>query len=151
MSISRRRNLSCDIVGPSQMSAAKDRQPIVLVVDDHEDTRQMSLIVLQHQGFDALAAEGAAAGFAAACSNQPDVIVTDLAMPDGDGWEFVRQLSEDTRTKNIPVVVLTACATESVRQRAREERCAGFFFKPCAPDVLAGELRRLIAARVQSV
>ena len=133
------------------MSAAKDRPPIVLVVDDHEDTRQMSLIVLQSQGFAAVAAEGASAGFAAACSNAPDVIVTDLAMPDGDGWDFLKLLSEDTRTKNIPVVVVTACATESVRQRAREERCAGFFFKPCAPDVLAGELRRLIAARVQSV
>jgi CheY-like chemotaxis protein len=132
------------------MSAATDRQPIVLVVDDHEDTRQMSLIVLKSQGFDPLAAAGAAAGFEAACSTQPDVIVTDLAMPDGDGWDFVRQLSEDTRTKNIPVVVLTACATESVRQRARQERCAGFFFKPCAPDVLAGELRRLIATKVQS-
>ena len=133
------------------MSTSPERQPVVLVVDDHEDTRQMSLLVLRHQGFDAVAAEGAAKGFEAACSNQPDVIVTDLAMPDGDGWDFVRQLSEDTRTRNIPVVVLTACATESVRQRAREERCAGFFFKPCAPDVLAGELRRLIAARLPSV
>lgn len=133
------------------MSRSPERQPIVLVVDDHEDTRQMSLLVLQHQGFAAVAAAGATAGFEAACSNQPDVIVTDLAMPDGDGWDFVRQLSADTRTRGIPVVVLTACATESVRERAREERCAGFFFKPCAPDVLAGELRRLIAARVPSV
>lgn len=123
---------------------------MVLVVDDHEDTRQMSVIVLRSQGFDAVAAEGAASGFEAACSSKPDVIVTDLAMPDGDGWEFVQQLSTDERTKDIPVVVVTACATESVRQRARTERCAGFFFKPCAPDVLAGELRRLIAERVDS-
>lgn len=135
---------------PLQMSSQAVRQPRVLVVDDHEDTRQMSVIVLRNQGFHACAAEGAAAGFAAACADQPDVIVTDLAMPDGDGWEFVQQLSSDTRTKDIPVVVLTACATESVRERARNERCAGFFFKPCAPDVLAGELRRVIAARGHS-
>jgi len=133
-----------------QMSSEDVRQPRVLVVDDHEDTRQMSLIVLRSQGFNPLAADGAATGFAAACTDQPDVIVTDLAMPDGDGWEFVQRLGADTRTKDIPVVVLTACATESVRERARTERCAGFFFKPCAPDVLAGELRRVIAARAQS-
>lgn len=125
-------------------------KPRVLVIDDHDDTRLMSVIVLRSQGFNAIAAEGAAAGFAAACADRPDVIVTDLAMPDGDGWELVQQLSADTRTRDIPVVVVTACATETVRERARTERCAGFFFKPCAPDVLAGELRRVIAARDRS-
>ena len=133
------------------MSAEELRQPRVLVVDDHEDTRQMSVIVLRSQGFNALAVDGAARAFDAACADRPDVIVTDLAMPDGDGWELLHQLSADTRTKDIPVVVVTACATESVRERARHERCAGFFFKPCAPDVLAGELRRVIAARADSL
>jgi CheY-like chemotaxis protein len=132
------------------MSAATDRQPIVLVVDDHQDTRDMSVLVLRSQGFNAVAADGATDGFTAACSNRPDVIVTDLAMPDGDGWDLVQRLSADSRTKDIPIVVVTACATESVRQRAQSERCAAFFFKPCAPDVLAGELRRLVAARVHS-
>ena len=132
------------------MSAEAVRQPRVLVVDDHEDTRQMSVIVLRSQGFDAVTADGAAAGFTAACSDRPDVIVTDLAMPDGDGWELVHQLAADARTKDIPVVVVTACATESVVQRAQNEKCAGFFFKPCAPDVLAGALRQVIAARVHS-
>jgi CheY-like chemotaxis protein len=124
--------------------------PVVLVVDDHEDTRQMSLIVLRSQGFNALAAEGASAGFDHACEKRPDVIVTDLAMPDGDGWEFMQRLSSDPRTRDIPVVMLTACATEAVRQRARQEGCAAFFFKPCAPDVLAAELRKLTGARVPS-
>jgi CheY-like chemotaxis protein len=124
--------------------------PVVLVVDDHEDTRQMSLLVLKSQGFRALAAQSGASGFANACQQKPDVIVTDLAMPDGDGWELMQRLSADPRTKDIPVVMLTACATETVRQRAREEGVAAFFFKPCEPDALADELRRLIAARVNS-
>jgi CheY-like chemotaxis protein len=132
------------------MSAGEIRQPKVLVVDDHEDTRAMSVLVLRSQGFNAVAADGAATGFAEACSSRPDVIVTDLAMPDGDGWQLVHQLADDERTRDIPVVVVTACGTETVRERARVERCAGFFFKPCAPDALAGELRRLIAERVHS-
>ncbi|HUQ87067.1 MAG TPA: response regulator [Vicinamibacterales bacterium] len=118
--------------------------PVVLVVDDHEDTRQMSLIVLRSQGFNAMAAVGGEAGFVCACEQQPDVIVTDVAMPDGDGWEFVQRLSSDPRTKSIPIVMLTACATEAVKQRARREGVAAFFFKPCSPDVLAAELRRLV-------
>ena len=127
-----------------------ERSPLVLVVDDHDDTRQMSLIVLRSQGFSAMAAVGGEAGFVCACEQQPDVIVTDLAMPDGNGWEFVHRLAADARTARIPVVMVTACATESVRERAREENIAAFFFKPCAPDVLAAELRRLAVGRAQS-
>ena len=111
----------------------------------------MSLIVLRTQGFHASAAANGEAAFARACEERPDVIVTDLAMPEGDGWQLVERLSSDPRTKDIPVVVLTACATETVRQRAERERLAGFFFKPCAPDVLAAELRRLCAARPSNV
>lgn len=129
------------------MESASGVAPVVLVVDDHEDTRQMSLLVLQSQGFTPVAADSGDSGFADACSRQPAVIVTDLAMPDGDGWQLVQRLSSDPRTKDIPVVMLTACATETVRQRARSEGVAAFFFKPCAPDVLADELRKLIAAR----
>jgi two-component system, cell cycle response regulator DivK len=133
----------------NRMSGA-ERPPVVLVVDDHEDTRQMSLIVLRSQGFSATAAVGGEAGFACASEQQPDVIVTDLAMPGGDGWEFVQRLASDPRTKDIPVVMVTACGTDAVRERARQEKLAAFFFKPCAPDVLAAELRRLVAARAHS-
>jgi CheY-like chemotaxis protein len=127
-----------------------ERSPLVLVVDDHEDTRQMSLIVLRSQGFSAMAAVGGETGFVCACEQRPDVIVTDLAMPDGDGWEFVQRLASDPRTASIPVVMVTACATETVRERARQENVAAFFFKPCSPDVLAAELRRLTSAHEQS-
>lgn len=125
-------------------------KPVVLVVDDHDDTRQMSLIVLRSQGFEPVEAESGDAAFARACDARPDVIVTDLAMPDGNGWELLQRLSSDERTSEIPVVMLTACATDSVRLRASEEGVDAFFFKPCAPNVLADELRRLIDARVKS-
>jgi CheY-like chemotaxis protein len=129
------------------MNDQRVRTHSVLVVDDHEDTQQMSLIVLRAQGFHPIAAPSGDAAFARACEEQPDVIVTDLAMPDGDGWDLLAKLSADPRTKDIPVVMITACATESVRERAKDERLAAFFFKPCAPDVLAAELRRLCATR----
>jgi CheY-like chemotaxis protein len=129
----------------------RERSVSVLVVDDHDDTRQMSLIVLRSQGFVPSAAPGGDEAFERALRERPDVIVTDLAMPDGDGWELIAKLSSDPRTKAIPVVMLTACATEAVRDRAAREGLAAFFFKPCSPDVLAAELRRLSASRHASV
>src|SRR5688500_5638045 len=98
------------------MDRSGARAQSVLVVDDHEDTRQMSVLVLQSQGSDAATAEGGDEAFARACEEQPDVIITDLAMPDGDGWELIEKLSSDPRTKDIPVVMLTACATEATRR-----------------------------------
>jgi CheY-like chemotaxis protein len=135
----------------SYVSAHNTQPNSVLVVDDHEDTRQMSLLVLQSLGFNASAAESGDAAFARACEEQPDVIITDLAMPEGDGWELIEKLSADPRTKAIPVVMLTACATESVRRRAEEQGLAAFFFKPCSADELARELRRLCASRHSNV
>lgn len=130
-----------------QPESSGGRPGCVLVVDDHEDTRQMSLIVLRSQGFEAVVAASGDAAFARACELKPDVVVTDLAMPDGNGWDLIQKLASDPRTKDIPVVMLTACATEAVRARAQREGLAAFFFKPCAPDVLAAELRRLCARR----
>jgi|SRR5688572_18466822 CheY-like chemotaxis protein len=146
----RYRGGSHKLVFAMNLVQSAQRSPLVLVVDDHDDTRQMSLIVLRSQGFSATAAVGGEAGFACACEQRPDVIVTDLAMPDGNGWDFVQRLASDSRTARIPVVMVTACATESVRERAKQENIAAFFFKPCAPDVLAAELRRLAVERAQS-
>jgi CheY-like chemotaxis protein len=133
------------------LNSSGERANSVLVVDDHEDTRQMSLIVLRSQGFDPSSAPSGDEAFLRAIAEQPDVIVTDLAMADGNGWDLIAKLSSDPRTRSIPVVMLTACATESVRERASREGLAAFFFKPCAPDVLAAELRRLCAQRHTSV
>jgi CheY-like chemotaxis protein len=127
-----------------------ERRPVVLVVDDHEDTRQMSVLVLRSQGFDARAAAGGQDAFTLASEDVPDVIVTDLAMPDGDGWDLIQRLSADERTRHIPVVMLTACATEAVRERAAREGVESFFFKPCPPDVLAAEIRRLCGRQTSS-
>ncbi len=111
----------------------------------------MSLIVLRSQGFEPTAAPGVDAAFDYAVAGKPDVIVTDLAMPDGDGWDLIARLASDPRTQSIPVVMVTACATEAVKQRAEREGLAAFFFKPCAPDLLAAELHRVCAARNASV
>src|SRR5688500_20353821 len=103
-----------------QMTAQNEsvRSNSVLIVDDHEDTRQMSVLVLQAQGFQAFAAKSGEAAFVRACEEQPDVIVTDLAMPDGDGWELIQKLSADPRTKEVRGVVVAAGAPEAVRRAA---------------------------------
>ena len=80
-------------------------------------------------------------------ARKADVIVTGLLLPgDIDGIEFIARLKRDERTKRIPLIVLTACAWKSDRDRAEEAGCDVFLAKPCVPDLLLREVRLLLGA-----
>jgi len=120
-------------------------RPLVLVVDDHADTRDMYVEGLLAFGFEAIAAADSEQAYRRAWDVHPDIVVTDLTLQGGgDGWQLVHDLRHEARTREIPVVVLTGHAAPSLRERAEHEGCAGFFVKPCLPDELATELRHVL-------
>lgn len=119
-------------------------RPLVLVVDDHDDTRELYVQSLVGFGFEAIDAADCEQAYRRAWDFHPDIVVTDLALPGGDGWQLIQDLKREPRTRAIPVVVLTGHAAPSLRERAEQEGCAGFFVKPCLPNELATELRRLL-------
>jgi CheY-like chemotaxis protein len=119
-------------------------RPLVLIVDDHDDTRELYVQSLSGLGFAAIAAgDGAEAG-RRACESHPDIVVTDLMLRGGDGWQLIQDLRHEARTRNIPIVLLTGHATPSLKERAEREGCAAFLVKPCVPDALATELRQVL-------
>ena len=76
-----------------------------------------------------------------------DVIVTGLLLPGGvNGFELIARLKRDVRTKNTPIVVLTACAWTSERERAAAAGCDVFLSKPCLPHDLVREIRRMLSS-----
>jgi DNA-binding response OmpR family regulator len=75
-----------------------------------------------------------------------DVIVTGIRIVGSfDGIELVRRLRQDERTKNTPLIVLTACAFEPDQSRAQMAGCDVFLPKPCLPETLLAEVERLMA------
>jgi two-component system, cell cycle response regulator DivK len=76
------------------------------------------------------------------------VIVTGILLHDNnmDGIQLIDRLRGDDRTKNTPIIVLTACAWPSDRVRATDAGCDAFLPKPCLPDELLREVRRLLAS-----
>ena len=82
-------------------------RPLVLIVDGHEDTRELYALALRFFGFDAVTEDGAGP-LNRARETHPDIIVTELALPQRDGWTFVDELKRDPQTSAIPVVVLTS-------------------------------------------
>ena len=119
-------------------------RPLVLIVDDHDDTRELYIVSLAAFGFEAIAAADCAQAIRQAWESHPDIVVTDLALPGGDGWQLVQDLKREARTRYIPVVLLTGHAAPAMRERADREGCAAFFVKPCLPDELAAELRHVL-------
>ena len=124
----------------------RNSQPLVLVVEDYQDAREMYAEYLQFSGFRVAEARNGNEAVAQAFSLRPDLILMDLSLPGMDGWEATRVLKADERTKHIPVVALTGHALAGASEGARKAGCDSFVTKPCLPDDLVIEVRRMLGA-----
>jgi CheY-like chemotaxis protein len=125
------------------MSNFRD-QPLVLVVEDYQDAREMYAAYLQFSGFDVAEATDGLEAIEKANQLMPDIVLMDLALPRMDGWEATRRLKNDDRTRHIPIVALTGHALAGYAEGARQAGCDAFVTKPCLPDALVAEIKRLL-------
>ncbi|HET9194816.1 MAG TPA: response regulator [Vicinamibacterales bacterium] len=118
--------------------------PLILVVDDYQDAREMYAEYLQYSGFRVAEARNGNEAVAQARSLRPDLILMDLSLPGMDGWEATRVLKADDATKHIPIVALTGHALAGASEGARKAGCDSFVTKPCLPDDLVVEVKRML-------
>ena len=102
----------------------------ILYVEDNEDNVYMLKNRLSRAGFAVVVATNGVQGVAMASSEQPDLILMDLTLPDIDGEEATRRIKADPATKRIPVVALTANAMVGDREKALAAGCDDFDTKP---------------------
>ena len=121
------------------------QEPLVLVVDDFQDNREMYAEFLAFSGFRVIQAANGKEALDQAFANRPDIIIMDLSLPVMDGWEATRRLKADQRTNAIPVVALTGHAMQGHSKGAIEAGCDSFVAKPCLPDQLVAEIRRMLS------
>jgi len=119
-------------------------RPLVLIVEDQSDLRMLYAEHLSLSGFDVIEAGNGAEAIDHTSTRQPDVVLMDLSLPVLDGWEATRRLKADERTAHIPVVALTAYDGSGELQRATRAGCDWFVPKPCPPDALVAEIRRVL-------
>lgn len=125
------------------VTEALDR-PLVLVVDDYQDAREMYAECLDQSGFRVEQAESGDEAVAKAVALRPALIVMDLALPGMDGWTATRTIKTDERTRSIPVVALTGHARSDASRAAHEAGCDAFLTKPCLPDEVLALVRKMI-------
>ena len=125
-------------------AGASRRKSIVLVVDDFADNREMYSEYLAFSGYEVIEAKNGIEAVEAAHERLPDIIIMDLSLPVMDGWEATRRLKADERTRRIPIVALTGHALAGHSKGAKEAGCDSFLAKPCLPDQLVAEIRRML-------
>lgn len=129
------------------MTPLRPQEPLVLIVEDYEDAREMYAAYLQFSGYRVAEAANGVEAVEQAQELMPDIILMDLALPKMDGWEATRRLKKDERTRDIPIVALTGHALAGHAEGARQAGCDAFITKPCLPDALVAEIKRVLSAR----
>jgi len=122
-------------------------QKRILLVDDDNDIREVAAISMQAVGgWQVSSAGGGREAVAKALAEQPDAILLDVMMPDLDGPATFKLLQEDDRTRDIPVILLTAKAQAADRRSFDELGVAGVLSKPFDPMSLPDQVAALLAA-----
>lgn len=123
----------------------------ILLVEDHEDNRNIYRTILEHYGFAVRVAVDGREGVRLAEEGKPDLILLDIDIPLMDGLEVARQLKGRQATERIPIVALTAHSRPEDRERAAEAGFDGYLTKPVSPRSVVAEVRRFLAAAADPV
>jgi DNA-binding response OmpR family regulator len=123
-----------------------DDKPVVLFVDDSEDVRAYVTLLLQDD-YNLLVADNAKNAMELAVQNIPDLILSDVMMPEIDGIELCNMLKNNSKTSHIPVILLTAKVTEESRIEGLESGADDYMTKPFNNEELAVRIRNLIEQR----
>jgi two-component system, OmpR family, phosphate regulon response regulator PhoB len=116
----------------------------ILVVDDEPDIVDLILFNLQRQGFKVLTARDGITAVQLAKENQPDLIVLDLMLPGRDGFGVFKDLRGDTRTSQIPVIMLTARGELDDKIAGLELGADDYVTKPFSPKELTLRVQALV-------
>jgi CheY-like chemotaxis protein len=116
----------------------------VVVIDDHDLNRELLRTLLERKGYRALLAEGANAGIKLVLSENPSIVLLDLAMPEKDGFAALRELRAHPELRRTPVVAVTALAMRGDEARAAEAGFDAYLTKPIDRGALYETIERLL-------
>ncbi|MBD2460905.1 response regulator [Oscillatoria sp. FACHB-1407] len=108
----------------------------ILLVDDDADTRELITFVLEQCQAEVMAVMSAQAGFAAIAQNSPDLLISDISMPDEDGYSLMRRIRAyevEQGRQQIPAIALTAFARDEDQRAAFAVGFQQYFAKPINP------------------
>jgi CheY-like chemotaxis protein len=123
-------------------------RPVVMLVEDYRDTREMMRHMLELSGCRVVEASNGQEAIELSQRDELDLVLMDLNMPVLDGFTATLRIREYERTRDVPVVALTAFDTAEFRAAAGAVGCCDFVVKPIEPEHLSALITRLLSTRI---
>lgn len=121
----------------------------ILVVDDLRANLDLAEIVLQHLGYEVTLAQGKREAMRTLRTERPDLIMSDVRMDDGDGYDLLREVIADPVLQAIPFILITSAATdEGERSRGLDMGADRYLFRPIEPNALRNEIEACVQERL---
>lgn len=124
--------------------------PKILLVEDNDMNRDMLSRRLERKGYSVISAADGGKGYSLAYLESPDLILMDISLPVMNGWEVTRLLKANHSTRHIPIIVLTAHALVTDREKAFEAGCDDYDTKPVDLSRLSEKIEKLLVVRKPS-
>jgi CheY-like chemotaxis protein len=122
--------------------------PIVYFIDDSATMREVIKIAFRRENINVVAYNDAASALSQIESTRPDVVITDVIMPDKDGYEVCQFIKEHTTLNNIPVVLMSGVVNKQVAEKAFSVKADELIRKPFQPQDLITRVRHLLRVDV---
>lgn len=120
----------------------------ILCVEDEPEMIDLIRLILGRRGFEVKGASGGLEGLQVIREQPPDLILLDLMMPDMDGWEVYQQIKADEKTKNIPVIVVTAKAQSIDKVLGLHiAKVDDYITKPFSPQDLMNSIDKVLKTK----
>jgi two-component system, OmpR family, response regulator VicR len=117
----------------------------IIYIEDDSDMIDLVSLILNRRGFSVKGASGGVKGLEMVVSEIPDLVLLDLMMPDLDGWDVYQQMKAQAKTRNIPVIVITAKAQAIDRVLGlRIAKVDDYICKPFSPNELIASIDRIV-------
>ncbi len=118
--------------------------PLILVAEDERDIRELIVFTLQLDGFDVVEVPNGAEAVTKALEINPDLILMDVRMPKMTGYEACKALKAEEKTKDVPIIFLSAKGQEAEVNTGLDLGAEEYFLKPFAPDELSERVNKIL-------
>src|SRR5215470_4130638 len=132
-------------------SSAAKRTPIVYFIDDSATMREVIKIAFRKENITVITAGDAASAMAQFDQNPPDAVITDVIMPDQDGYSVCSQIKEHAQFSATPVILMSGVVNKSVADKAVGVKADELIRKPFQPQELISRVKTLLGGGKQGV
>jgi two-component system cell cycle response regulator DivK len=119
----------------------------ILYIEDNTDNMILVKRVLEVEGYEVIGAANGTEGLAKARQIEPDLVITDINLPDIDGYAITESLKKDTKTAHIPIIAMTANVMKKDREQIHQVGCDGYIAKPIDIDVLPEQVENFLKGK----